>query len=207
MWNARDWEFCKDPAHAAGPMWMDDCHVEAIYHLCMKIGFRRMMEIGCWDGFSTSALVQAKIDAACGRLICVDVEARPTLFQVLRKSRDNWSFERRTGAEVLALEPAGDLLVIDSDHDLVPSQQELTAALKAWWTTIIAHDVGATQTHSPGPQWILAELTRRDWFVAVDEAARDGLATHRGLMIASQQKGVYDAAVEIFAKLPGGHLS
>ena len=201
MWTESDWTICKDPAHAAGPMWMDGLHVRLIYDLCMRHGFRNMMEIGCWDGFSTSALVQAKIDGSCGWLRCVDVEARPALWQVLSKARDHWSFCRCTGVEAIEKCYVQDLYVIDSSHDMATSQQELGAVLEKGGKTVIAHDVGVTQTHSPGPQWMRSKLTELGWHILVDEAPRQGMATHRGIMLATQVLGVYERSKEFFTAL------
>jgi hypothetical protein len=197
-WREEDWSFACDPAHMAGPMWMDAVHVQVMYNVAMEMGWRRVLEIGSFDGFSASAYVQAKIDAAVGELICVDRTVRPTLLKVLSRARDNWTVASEIGSVYLDRVDVGDLLVLDSDHDLATSRLELEAALRKEWPNIFAHDVGATQTHSPGPQWILAELIRLGWHVLVDELPREGMATHRGLMFATRERGIWERVSRVW---------
>ena len=191
MWREEDWTFTQDPAHAAGPMWMDAEHVEAIYHMAMACGWRHVLELGCWDGFSTSAIVQAKIDQAVDRLTCVDREIRPALWRVLGRCRDAWGAWQGDSRRSLELCDVGDCVILDTDHDLRTTQDEFERIRAKGWPTIIAHDVGAVGG-CPGPQWMLAQLLADPaWIVLVDDQAREGTRTDRGLMLATMEWRVF----------------
>jgi len=83
--------------------------------------------------------------------------------------------------------------VIDSDHDAATTQTELGIVLAKGWRTVIAHDVGSTQVHSPGPQLLRENLTNLGWQIFVDELPREGQQTHRGLLLATRVQGVAEA--------------
>ena len=198
MWRASDWEFTKDPAHAAGPMWMDDIHVQAIYRICCACGFRHVLEVGCFDGFSTSGIVQAKIEGHIGRLTCVDREIRPALMRVLGKARDNWIAWQDNGADVISECSTCDLVVIDSDHDMATTQREWAAFGVNDFVTLIAHDVGS-KGGCPGPQWLLQEIGNDGaWHILVDEKPREGMRTDRGLMFATLSLRVFVQASRVW---------
>lgn len=201
MWKAENWEFYKDPAHASGPMWMDDLHVEAIYRLCLECRFRSVLEVGCFDGFSTSALVQAQNEHCLGSIHCLDREIRPRLLLVRAKASGFFSVLPGDSRVALPLIPRCNLLVLDSDHTLPHTQTEWAAISKKGWQTIIAHDVGVTETHSPGPQWLRSHLQQTGWNMVVDEKQREGQHTHRGLMLATMDRKVFEAAVKVWGWL------
>ena len=200
-WQERDWMPYQDLSHADGPMWMDALHVEALYELWMAIRPTSILELGCFDGFSTSAAIQAKADGVGMSLTCVDREIRPSLYQIVRRCRTNWHLAQCDSRVALEQHGVTDVLMIDTDHDIDTTQQEAKIALRRGWQTIVAHDVGL-HGGCPGPQWLRKHLeVYNTWLTVVDEKPREGMRTDRGLMLATRVESVYAAAKVIFDKL------
>jgi hypothetical protein len=206
MWREEDWPWCKDPRHAAGPMWMDGRHVEAVYQIASALGPQEVIELGCFDGFASSAIVQAKLETRVGLLTCVDREIRDALIKTVRQARDGWILWQGDSADALGVLDTPDMVILDTDHDLATTQREWDA-LDGWKDfVLIAHDVGSAGKQ-PGPIWLLNELINDpDWYVLVDELPREGEATHRGLMVATTEEHVYRQISRVWpdGRVPAG---
>jgi hypothetical protein len=200
-WNERDWIYFQDLSHADGPMWMDAVHVKLIYEFLMAARPRSVMELGCFDGFSTSAIVQAKADGAAIEMICVDREIRPSLFKIVRRARTGWQLWQTDSRIALEQSAVTDVLMLDTDHDIETTKSEADIFLRRGWPTVIAHDCGE-KGGCPGPQWLFAHLrTSSYWRVFCDDKQRDGMRTDRGLMLATRDMRVTDIARPLFAAL------
>ena len=201
MWNEHDWDFAKDGDFRDAPMWMDPLHVELIYRLCMACDFQAVAEIGSYWGFSTSAVVQAKMDGRCGLLTCIDKDIRQQLIQVVSKANDGWRLWRDSSHKALARLEQQDMIIIDGAHDLGTVQGEYEILAPLWTKTIIAHDVNCGGGND-GPAWLLEQIRKkRQYRVFTDDKKRPGMWTHRGLMIATLDHRVADAAFGLFRSL------
>ena len=200
MWIAEEWEWARSTDPMGVSMAIDPMHVKALYDIAIACGWRKILELGSFDGYSTSAFVQAKIDKAVRSLVCVDREIRPLLMQVLECARDGWCAAQWDTAEAVRETPAGDFVFVDSDHDLATTQREFRAIMDRGWTTIAAHDVGS-KGGCDGPRWMLDELLQTpEWWVLVDEKPRDGMRTDRGLMVATRERRVFEAVSRVWTE-------
>jgi hypothetical protein len=200
-WLENDWQFARDANFDGYPEWMDAIHVETIYKLCMALDPSNIVEIGSYWGYSTSAVVQAKIDGKCGKLTCVDREVRPQLLDVLKRAADGWAVERTSSHAYLKLHAPGDFLILDGAHD--------TATVKGEWEELqslppkmlIAHDV-LCRAPNDGPAWLLEQVKRcGEYFVFVDGRHRVGMFTDRGLMAATTSRAWARVVEQIFNEL------
>ncbi len=198
MWKQNEWDFARTRDDAQSMMWMDPLHVHAIYGLVMLNRWKRLVEVGCWDGFSTSALAQAVFDLAAGEIVCVDTDIRPNLQKVLDALDVVSTTMQGRSADVLHGLREVDVLILDGDHALEAVQAEAAIIFEKNWPTIIAHDVGRPNGGAAGPQWLMAELRQRGWYVLLDEKPRADQRTDRGLMLATQDVGVYGRSKGIF---------
>jgi predicted O-methyltransferase YrrM len=200
-WNAKDWAFAKTNDPPEGPMWMDDLHVQTIYEIIMATQPKRVLEIGCYWGYSSSAIVQAKIDGWEGHSLHVDTEIRDQLIAVLRRGGKEWSVAQITGVKALQRLAPGDLVIVDGDHSDDNVRLETNLILDQGWKSVIAHDV-AGGVHEPGPPKMLERLrSYPSWRVLVDSLERPGTATHRGLMYATPRSPWFHEVLEIWDRL------
>lgn len=182
MWRERDWVHCQTYDEHGSRMWMDALHVRMIYDFVMANDFKLILEIGCWDGFSTSALVQAARDLKDFRFIVCDVSIR----KAVRDMCDgmNACLLEMPSVDALQIARGVDLVILDGDHHLQAVQADWRILRQHGVRTIVAHDVGPRGDR--GPQWLLEELQGRDdWRLWVDQRERPSQWTDRGLMIAT----------------------
>ena len=186
-------------------MWMDSVHVAAIYDLCMSCRFDEAMEIGCWDGFSTSAIVQANRDGCNTALMCVDVDIRPQLLNVLQLSTAPWSVCKYPSVAALSRCRSKQLCLVDGDHSIETCRAELGILLDKKWPTLIYHDCGKARG-CEGPRWVRESLEASGaWHVFVDEVIRPGMMTERGLMLATTEVRVAEAGKAIWERMAKVH--
>ena len=202
MWTESDWAASMTCDASGSMMWMDPLHVRVIYDLCMACRWEDVLEIGSWDGFSASAVVQAAIDSGLTRLWCCDLQLRPELQKVCAKHPFSATLVQGCSVDLLSfLGPMG-AVILDGDHSWENVHRELVLLLREGWQTIIAHDVGRIGGVT-GPQRLRQELEHtEDWVVLVDEIQREGQRTDRGLMLATRSPSVARAARKIFDALP-----
>jgi hypothetical protein len=179
---------------------MDAMHVRAIYDLCMGCGFEWVTEVGPYKGFATSALVQAQLDGVVKFIRCIDTTVRPELLKVLGRC-DHYAVTNENSLDGLNLGAVPELVIVDGDHSLVHVQREYARILSRGFRTIVAHDVGQG-SNEPGPQWMLHALEKHGGFkIVVDDKHRAGMRTDRGLMLATRETKVWEAAVPIWEAL------
>jgi len=198
MWTAAEFQQCMTTDDIGSMMYMDELHVLLLHELAMAVCLHHVIEVGCWDGFSTSAFVAAQRAAMPMQLTCVDVNIRPKLFETLKKSPGQWRAWQTYSANALRQSEMYDVAVIDGDHSLSTVQEEARIVLGRNTGTIILHDAGR-ERGCPGPQWFRDVLDHDFRYkVLVDEKPREGMATDRGLLLATRDKDVWEAAHDVW---------
>ena len=206
MWRSDEWEFCREGPEvvrsvvrgASYPWWMDPRHVQVLYGLAASRLFDEVLEVGAFQGWSTSALVQALVDGGTFRLTVADVLITNLLQVVLGHVADRHVLVGRPGVE--CIRPGLDLVVLDGDHSAAAVGAELFACLRCGVSTIVGHDVGLGDVVGcEGPALMLASLRALPgWQVLVDDRRRPGEFTERGLMVASTRTDVLGVARSLF---------
>lgn len=190
MWRAEDWPLpawgLKTPGPVE-PMWMDARHVGFIYDLVMAGGFRSVLEIGCWHGYSSSALIQAINDGSdCEVLLC-DKLVRPELLAVVDRCRFPERVRLAESDSIPVLGPQYDLVIVDGDHSIEQVSRELGLLLYYQTPTIVAHDVAQGLQHCVGSSYLGDALQLHpSYHCVVDCKRREGERTERGLMLATR---------------------
>jgi predicted O-methyltransferase YrrM len=185
MWDPNEWERHRTTDEHGSIMSMDPAHVLRIYDFVMATRPAHAIEIGSWDGYSTSALVQARRDGWLGQITIIDVQARALLKSILPPSR--CKVYEMDSFDALQVCGVADLAIIDGEHSFKRVCGEWAMLSRRGVDSVIAHDCG--RRGEPGPQWLLEELRRfRNWRVWLDDLPRAGFHTDRGLMIASRSE-------------------
>jgi len=113
MWLADEWSNVIDHAGVdRGNLHMDAIHVELIYSFVMATKPGRVLEIGSYRGYSTSALVQAQLDGWEGHFVCVDRLVTASLFCVLGQAQ-NWSLAGVNSWDLLEWVEPVDVVILD----------------------------------------------------------------------------------------------
>lgn len=209
-WDDWDWTRLEDLGHvrppgpAGFPMWMDRRHVEFLYALGMSGLFRRVLEIGCHCGSSTSAWVQARNDGADFELFVADPICTGELQRVLGADRGQAFFSLGRGADALVCCP--DLVLIDGNHAVGPVAEEFFECVRHGVTSLVMHDVCAGAiAGNEGPaiaRKILEESSR--WHCVVDAQERACEWTERGLLFATRAASTMAAMVPAWRRMVGG---
>lgn len=188
MWNPKDWKFCI--TNGQNPPWhMDQTHVKMVYQEALKFKTGRIMEIGSYAGYSSSAFVQAINEGCSFELHLVDPQPDERLLKVINKCKKKKNIVLHTcpSHEVKLM---CDLVLIDGHHG-APAIGDLAQALAYQTKTIIMHD---SQTYHLGLAdcWgaalaadILKTATNREW--VEDKKKRRGEFTERGLLISHEK--------------------
>jgi hypothetical protein len=174
-------------------MWMDPRHAALLYEMLVAHQFRRVLEIGCFNGASTSALVQSINDGATAELHLCDLEFRPTLHEVVRRCVRPVYLHQCRSVDVIG--PDFDLILVDGDHSVSNVSREVGALLACETPTIAAHDVtpGADPLGECDGSRFLGHVFRGHpaYHCLQDSLARPGEYTGRGLLVATRDRELY----------------
>lgn len=175
------------------PWWIDRRHVEFIYDISLKCGFRRVLEIGVHHGASTTALVQAINDGATFDLHTCDPEETKVFHQVIAKCRLPVIHHRTCSLNVIPILD-WDMVVVDGDHSLWHVTQELGLLFAGRVPTILGHDVRMANWMNDkyAGSSMMADVLKahkgfRTW---IDCENRDGEWTRRGFLAATSDDKV-----------------
>jgi hypothetical protein len=201
MWNEEDWAFARTKGHRGELMSMDPLHVRAIYDFVLEAEPEKILEVGCWDGYSTSALVTAMNDGLDCDLVCCDIDIRDGLIRVLRHCTSPWGAYQGRSVDAFDLFSHPDLVILDGAHDKETLWLEYNMINQQKIETVIAHDVGY-DSGQEGPFFLREQLLKDGgWVIYVDDSPRPGMMTQRGLMIATKNTEWAEIADNIFAAL------
>jgi hypothetical protein len=187
MWRERDWHFTQNRDEHGSMMWIDPIHVEVLHDFVMANDFKHIVEIGVWDGFSTSAMIAALASGKTFKLTCCDLSFRPAFRRVVSM----WPVDTMAvkSIDLLQVVRDCDCVVIDGDHSLENVQAEFAKIHERQIPTIVAHDVG--RSGDKGPVWLYQKLRGLyGWRIWFDDEPRPGMATDRGFMIATRDPAV-----------------
>ncbi len=168
----------------------DARHVRMIRDELATRNHRRVLEIGCFHGYSSCAFLEAMADGDVDEVHLCDVNVRDELKRSIQHYGVSDKVTSHSCSSLILLERERfDLVFVDGDHGEPTVSKEATLLLRAVTPTVFAHDTGfAAHTKygtMRGPA-ILAKMFRSDTRYACYEdcEARPGERTDRGLFLA-----------------------
>lgn len=127
--------------------WSVGPEVRKIIYQIVKTGIHKnILEIGCYNGYSTSAFVDALTDGTYFKLTLCDIDIKPSVINLAKKHPNKISIKNSTSVEVLKNCCDYDLIFVDGDHSISVVGHELMFLLKNNPKTIIAHDTMTPRT-------------------------------------------------------------
>lgn len=203
MWRCEDWQHLfqeQPPPYPA--WWQDPRHVALQHQLVMACSqhIEHVLEVGCFQGASTSAYVQAMRDGAGITLACCDIAITPELRDTV--ARAPRPVELLEMDSVFAIKPGYDTIVLDGHHCLEVVTREIGLCLAYETPTILLHDTHIGSQGFEGPAWALAALRESGLYQCVwDAKRRQGEYTHRGFAVCSRVPEVFRTARQLMRDL------
>jgi hypothetical protein len=197
-----DWSFAFT-SDTVYPAWMDFRHAFFLYRLVCLGMFRNILEVGCYDGASTSAFLQAINDGHNFHLTLCEPYVRPVLVETVSRCNRKPTLVQRDSLNVI--DKSFDLVLVDGDHRTVQVAREVGLCLFHDIATIVAHDTSAF--HIPGCEGsvFLGKVFKNhpDFCCLEDNLKRDGEFTERGFLFATKNKQLFEEAKPIWHEIMG----
>jgi SAM-dependent methyltransferase len=185
---------------------VDRRHLFWMYDILQGCRFEHALEIGCLNGASSTAFVEAINRGYLGRATLCDIELRPSLQQVVSQCTEPERVRTYQGRSVdLLRSQAGfDVIWVDGDHRLENVRAEVDLLLAQRPVCVMAHDTNAQAVTYPdcdGPPYLKwAFQTAAGYQCLEDNTVRPGEDTGRGMFLATTSSTVFDVAREALRK-------
>lgn len=169
--------------------------MKLLYNILTTARFRKVLEIGCYNGASTSAFVQAINDGANFELHLCDPHFRDGLKRTVGMCKRRVFLHERRSLDVI--DRSFDFIFVDGDHSYENVREEVALLLKHNVRSVVAHDTH--EPHCEGSVY-LAETYRasRGHLCLEDALPRPGEWTHRGFFFATRDFDVYTKVKGLF---------
>jgi hypothetical protein len=165
-------------------------HVRMIHDELCQGSYGRVLEIGCFRGYSTSAFLAALKAAHIGELHLCELAVTPELERVIAHYAVGGSrlhLHQCTSLELLQRDSNWDAVFVDGDHSVETCTAEAKLLIAGGVRTIMAHDSSADPAKYPACEGPAATKTMYEdagYILSEDTEDRPGERTDRGLMIA-----------------------
>lgn len=179
---------------------LDPRHIAWLFDVLSSGYFQNALEIGCLNGASSTAFVEAINQERLAHATFCDLDIRETLNAVLSHCR----FPERTATftgrsiDLLDRQSGFDFVFVDGDHRWATVQAETERLLQRRPVCVMAHDSGADMAGMadcegvPYLKWRFQ--TTAPYLCLEDNALRPGELTHRGLFLATTSPEVFEVA-------------
>lgn len=199
-----------EPCYRLRENCVDERHVYTIHDVLLAVPFQSALEIGCADGASSTAFVEAMNRRNTLRATFCDLVVTGNLQQVVNNTADKSRAHIVAGSSTQVLwNPAEfggpfDFIFVDGSHDFDSVAAELDAIREFKPLAIMAHDTGGMHYGNPaceGAAFLKRVIAMEwGWYTLEDDLRRDGEETHRGLFFATPSAGVFRRAKSVFRK-------
>ena len=173
--NFSRWEHLGVNVRGVGPNCMDWRHVRMVNAVLECERPKSVVEIGCFKGFSTSAIIEAHENEPFERVDLIDIDLRPELMAITPKEFNliDQPSDRYTGKP--------ECWIIDGDHQDA-AHRDYAAAKEANAKIIVIHDT-ALPDQNQGAVAIGHKCRAEAVYWFEDRKERKDEETNRGLMV------------------------
>lgn len=183
---------------------MDKRHVFMLHGVLTSRIFDSALEIGCFNGASSTALVEATNSGHVSLATFCDVSITDSLIDVARSAQfpDRVRVTRQPSWQVLDTNETFDFILVDAAHDIDSVSLELKHLARRRPLCVMAHDTSAADhgySKCEGAKMLKDHYLRDEGYHCVeDRARRNGERTERGLFLATRDPSLYKAAFDVF---------
>ncbi len=185
---------------------MDKRHIFMLHEVLRVGGFRSTLEIGCYNGASSTAFIEALNGNFIECATFCEVSVRPSLIKVLKGCNRPLSARLTTQPSWAVLDTVEhyDFIFVDGGHDLDTVSVELKKLQRRRPLCVMGHDTAATVN---GYGYCEGALLLADWFrgdpdyfTIEDNEKRTNERTERGLFFATTDSELHAKAQAAFNK-------
>jgi ADP-heptose:LPS heptosyltransferase/SAM-dependent methyltransferase len=183
------------------PASLDPRHLYWMFDVLAAGQFQHALEIGCLNGASSTAFVEAINRQFLQRATFCDIDLRETFHSVIERAQDRsraQTFQGRSVDFLKSTTDAFDFVFIDGDHRLDNTRQEVELLLQRNTLCVMAHDTNVQSfgygdcDGTPYIKWRFQ--TAPGYYCLEDNAVRPGEDTGRGLFFATTSLNLFEAA-------------
>jgi hypothetical protein len=184
---------------------MDARHVYMVHDILRGCPWRTVAEVGCLNGASSTAFVEAINAGSDFKGTFCDVDIKDSLSRVLGNCEkpEQIRVTRKRSWDLLATE-VFDFVLLDANHDAMSVSMELGALLIKRPVCLMAHDTNASDLGYPKCEGarLLKQVFQQlpDYQCIEDCELRYGERTERGLFLATRDSDVFEIAKAAFAE-------
>jgi len=182
-------------------MSIDTRHLEWMHYvLSNPVGgpWLSSLESGSWKGVSSSVFVDAANKGHILRAMFADINFQPQAIKVI----GGHEIFHGKGADAIRINPPFDVVFLDSDHRLAPTQEEWKAiiAKPELPRLLVAHDTNSVNLKlggCEGPAWLYNVIVNDPSYYWVHDCEqRDNERTDRGLFMATKDENILEVIME-----------
>lgn len=184
---------------------IDARHVLILYNILLSCSFKRVLEVGTHNGFSTTAFIEAYKRKALTEIHLCDIHFSDHIKNICT-NYVNISLHEMKSVSYLENAPKFDFVLLDGSHISEDVQDEFEYLSMNKTTTYLLHDVNTQllpeYRDTPwydGPMLLKNKLnSSNDWLCLEDSLFRINEKTERGLFLATRDKNAYLHAKRCF---------
>ena len=183
------------------PASLDRRHLFWLFDVLAAGRFQHALEIGCLNGASSTAFVEALNRYLLQRATFCDIDLRDALRSVLSQARNPERVQTYPGKSIDLLRESTetfDFVFVDGDHRLENVRQETELLIQRQTPCVMAHDTNVQSfgyddcDGTPYLKWRFQ--TTAPYYCLEDNAARPGEDTGRGLFFATTSLALFESA-------------
>lgn len=184
---------------------IDIRHVYILYNILLSCSFKRVLEIGTHNGFSTTAFIEAVKRNAIDETHLCDIRFSEQIKNIC-SIYSNIELHEMKSVEYLKDAPQFDFALLDGSHISEDVQDEFEYLSMNKTPTYLLHDVNtqllSESKNTPwydGPMLLKNRLlSSNNWFCLEDSLFRNHEKTERGLFFATKDRQIYLHALSCF---------
>jgi hypothetical protein len=160
--------------------------------------FKNVLEIGCFQGYSTHSFISALNDGATFDFTICDIKIQ----QSVKNLTKNLKIKKEENESKFVINKNFDFIFVDGNHRLCNVSEELDLILKFETKTILAHDTFIGNSNFKGAVFLHKVLSNhKKYFYLYHNKHKMNDQTHYGISFFTQDKTIYNYASGLFDKI------
>jgi len=181
---------------------IDVRHACMLYDFLVSMKFKKVLEVGCFRGASTTAFIEASKLCPEMEIHLCDTCIRPEVRKLI-EGKTGIVVHEEMSSRVLSKEKGFDFVFVDGNHTMSIVSEEVYVLLEQKVPCVAAHDTSAQACWGQefdGSTFIKVAFQAAPYYCIEDNAFRDGELTHRGMLFATREQATFEKIKEVYSK-------